>query len=364
MLEVFYKDNKYDLFESIHVKRSLDSICGTFTLKTTLSTNIPFGRRSFITIKADGVIVMSGFIEKMDGSITSTTETITFSGRDLLGDLVDSSLPVDVSVTEGDISFPSLCTKVIDALGIKSKVRNLAGSLKPFDSEDVISTEFGGKAGEYLQSFARKRQVYLTSYGNGFLIIFSPPKSVAYSQKLTKDSLLSRSFTYSDIARYNKVVVGSEANFVTDEDVDLTDDTDRRSEATDKDVRSTRQLFITAEETMTDEEIESRAQEEINIRRGQAFKYSCTVPSHEYTIGTLVSVEDELSGVSGSFLIKEVEYSQSSAGLISTLTLCFPETYTGIAKRTTQNRSQLGFRPIGSSVGGLFGQNVEAPLRT
>jgi len=340
-LVVKYKGKSYDLFDSIGVQASLDNVCGQFTLTTSLNIGMPFGMRSFITIEADGRQILSGFIEKTDGSITNESAMVNFSGRDLLGDLVDSSIPEESSVTEGSISLDKLCQKVIDSLKIKSSVYNLAGTIEPFTQEDIASSEFGGKAGEFLQKFARKRQIFLTTYGNGQLVLFKPPTSVTYQDKLTVDSLLSRNFSYSDAERFNKIVSGAEIN-VAGGSQEPSKDNSSTSEAIDSEIRSTRFLQVQAEESMLGAELQGKAEEEINIRRARGFNYSCTVPSHQYRIGTLVKVDDELAGVRGTFLIKAVTYNQSDQGNTSELTLCYPETYSGTGKRTSKRKSKIG----------------------
>lgn len=363
MLTVEYKGAKYDRFNSIRVLSSLDNICGQFSFKTTLNLDIPFGRGSFIRIYADDRIILSGFIEKQSGNITKTSQDIEFSGRDFLGDLVDSAVPADISSIEGSIGLEELGNKVINGLKIKSSVRNLAGTIKPFSEEEITAIGYGGKAGSFLQKFARKRQIFLTTYGNGHLIYFRPPTSLGYSDKLTVDSMLSRSFTYDDTGRFAEIEVSTEDNFsssvVEQLQNPIEEGVERKATSKDSNVRPTRFLQIQAEEYMNDEELKNRADEEINIRRARAFTYTCTVPSHKYSIGRLIKVEDELSGVTGVFLIRSVEYLSDMNGNVSRLTLTFPEAYSGTGKRTTEKKSKIGESSLAI---GLFGRDFEEPI--
>lgn len=350
MIDVQFGGSSWELFDSITVNTSLDNLCGTFELETTLKTDNPFDRGDLMTIKTkpdsgEPLNLLKGYVERAKGSITKQSAMVTYSGRDLLGDLVDSSAPPEIASTEGGISFPELCSKVIKGLGIDAEVINQAGKIKPFSEKDIAAVGFGGKAGAFLQSFARRRQLFLNTDGLGNLVIFKPPESLGYEEKLTKDSLLSRDFEYSDVDRYNKIEVGSEDNFAQKTVSDPESAVDRRSMFKDAEVRPTRQLQIQVEESMTDEELEGKAQEEVNIRRARAFQFSCTVPSHRYEKGKLIRVEDELSGVYGTLLIRAVTYSQKKAsegGNTSRLTLCFPETYSGVGERTTKRKSKIG----------------------
>lgn len=352
MLDVLFNGASQLLFDEITVNTSLDDICGTFTLTTTLKPSSPIGRGSLLEIKAssDDVFfeplnLVKGFIEQTKGDITAESATVSYSGRDILGDLVDSSVPPEVSLTKGGISLPELCTKVIRGLGISAKVINQAGTISPFSEKDMKAVGFGGQAGAFLQSFARKRGLFLNTDGQGNLVIFSPPEDITYEEKLTQDSMLERDFSYSDVDRFNKIEVGSEDNFAQKEVVDPDSAIDRRSMFLDAEVRETRYLQIQAEESMSDAELERKAQEEVNIRRARAFTFQCKVPSHKYEKGKKIRVEDDLSGVFGVFLIRAVSYTQGLEGKTSRLTLCFPETYTAVGKRITTKKSKIGVQP-------------------
>lgn len=356
MLSVKYKGRTYENFDSIDVTTSIDDMCGTFSFKTTLNPDLPFGKGSFISVYSNGKPLCSGFIEKVSGSISEGDASVTFSGRDLLGDLVDSSVVGTASQVEGAIALPELCRRYLDALGIKAQVENLAGTIEPFDKQDITAVEFGAKAGETLQSFARKRQLFITSFGDGRLYIFKPPTKVSYP-KLTVDDLLDRTFSFDDTNRFYKIDIGSEDNAsakdtgIIDAVLNLasgvSDSTEqanpisRVSSVFDKSIRKTRYLQVTAEESMSDEELKQKAYEESDVRRTDGFSYSVTVPTHIYRTGTLISIEDKQAGVSGVFLIKSISYSTSDSGNTSNLTLCYPESYQAVKDRTSENKSKM-----------------------
>jgi prophage tail gpP-like protein len=357
MLSVIHKGKEYILLQDLTVNTSLDNLCGSFGFKTTLNKKIPFGQRSFISMKADNKIVCSGYIEKLNGNITDSAQEISYSGRDLLGDLVDSSVLGSASMVEGAITLPDLCKRYIDSLGIKADVINLAGDIKAFDKNDITAVEFGAKAGETLQAFARKRQLFLTTFGDGNLVIFKPPTSPSY-KKLVVDSLMERSFSFDDTNRFYKIDIGSEDN-ASAQDVGIAetianlansisgDSTEsnpvsRISTVIDEDIRKTRYLQVQAEESMNDAELQKKAFEESDVRRMRGFNYKVKVPSHEYRIGKIIPIEDDLAGVSGNFLIKDCSYTTGNSGNYSQLTVCYPESYQAVEERISRQRSKIG----------------------
>ena len=255
MITVKFRSKTYNLFDEISLNTSLDNLVGEFSLNTTLKNEFPFGLRDSIQIMVDGEALLSGFIEKSSGSVTNESTSIIMSGRDLLGDLVDSSVPDSVSVNDKAISLVGLCNKTIKALNIKSTVVNKAGTLASFTEKEIEAIGFGGKAAEFLQSFARKRNVFLITEGDGNLVIFTPPKKLSHEEKLTIDSMLPRDFSYDDSQRYNIVRVASQDNNAASDDADLDDGVSRTQSSQDTDIRASRYLEISGEESMSNAEL-------------------------------------------------------------------------------------------------------------
>jgi prophage tail gpP-like protein len=319
-----------------------------------------------ISIEADGVTILSGFIEGVSGSIDSSTANITFSGRDLTGDLVDSSVPKNVSSIVGGITLAELCSTVVSALGLNLTIVDKVPFTRPFSDTDITAIGFGGSAGSFLQNFARKRQIVLTTFGNKDLVLYHPgiPSEILY--QLDENSLLKRDFAYTTKDRFNKIEVGSEDNFAQEDYEALDSAISRTGSFLDSSIRSTRYLQIQAEESMTDSELQSRAEEEVNIRRASGLSYSCTVPSHKYLKGDFIFLRDSLSGVRGVFLIRSVEYISTKSADLSNLVLTFPETYSAVGERTTKRKSKMAEDVGGytSDIAGVNGIGVGTVLRS
>jgi prophage tail gpP-like protein len=164
--------------------------------------------------------------------------------------------------------------------------------------------------------------------------------------------MLRRDFEYTDKDRFSKIIVGSEDNFAGGDITSNMNDTgvNRQGEAVDPGIRSTRILQFQAEQSMNDAELKGRAEEDINIRRARGFRYQCTVPSHKYSIGKLIRVQDDVANISGVFLIRAVTYVSGSTGNTSQLTLCYPETYSGVGKRVSEKKSKMDEPPFAQPI--------------
>ena len=81
----------------------------------------------------------------------------------------------------------------------------------------------------------------------------------------------------------------------------------------------------------------------------------------------MISVDDDLSGVEGNFLIKKVVYKSSKEGNTSDLTLCFPETYDALGVRVTKRKSKIKVEELPEEVvepvGGIDGWTFRDSIR-
>jgi prophage tail gpP-like protein len=254
------------------------------------------------------------------------SHSLIISGRDNIQDLIDSSVPDSAKVTEGPISLKKLCERVINSLPVPPaiKVIEKVFGLLDFTEDELESAGSAEKCMEYLVNFARKRQVYLVPDGSGNLLIFRPDTSNKASEPLinrigSSTNNVKKSFvTRSQQNRFRKILCRSQDNFGVDPFADSDGEgTDRNDKAEDGQIRATRYLEIQAEETMTKEECEERAKEEVNIRRAMGQPYTAIVAGNSQSDGTVwdfgqfVQIDDEVKGVTGEHLIKSVEYSVS-----------------------------------------------------
>lgn len=338
MIEVAINGTPYKLFKEAVLSRSIDNASGSFKIFTSSNApeTFPFNRGDVISISVDGVSKLYGFIDEINVVGDIESHTVEMSGRDNTCDLIDSSVPDAAKVIEEQISLKAMCEKVISALGIKMKVVDNSGQTNIFTEDDLQAAESGDGAMAYLQSYSRKKQVFLIPSGDGDLIIYRPGNDVAttdliHSYNDNKNNVKSYRLKQSQQARFNKYYVRSSDNIGFDDDADYgVDGTKRTGIVTDDSIRAGRYLEIVAEETMDDATCLERAKEEANVRRARSTSYLCVVAGHSqadgtpWDIGQTVTVNDEIVNVKGSFIIREVEYSVSSDSGTQTSIVCAP----------------------------------------
>ena len=353
--EIRINGTPFALWKSATVQRSIDSNAGAFRFSNSTQSPIgsyPVKTGDFVEILINGYRKIAGFVDEISGSQSTTGHTIDVSGRDNTQDLIDSSVPDAAKVSEGPISLKALIEKVISAIGASISVSSNVTGMDQFSSDELQAAGSGNTCMEYLVSFARKRQVYLVPDGAGGLIIYRPDTSnQAASPLIHKDgeqnnNVVSYSFQQSQQGRFNQYLCRSQDNFGFDALAEyFGGGTDRNSPAIDDQIRATRYLEFQAEESMDAPTCSERAAEEANIRRAVGTTYTVSVPGAAQSDGTLwdfgqfVYVDDSYAGITGTYLIKTVEYAiDTTGGTRTQLTMVPPDAYQVTAEPGPENR--------------------------
>lgn len=359
IFEVRVNGSKFSLWESVSVSRSIDNLCGTFSISTSNKpSSYPVKLGDVIQILINNVIVLTGFVEQFSGSGDLQSDQITLSGRDLTADIVDSSLPEQAKNIEGAVTLQNLCEAVIGGLGISIAIIDESGGIAAFSEDDLQAGQSGGNAFQYLESFARKRQVYLQTSSEGDLVIFRPGNERAASSLTHKlnevnNNVKSWNVNLSSSQRFGTYVCRSQDNVGFNFESDYSGDgNNRNGEAVDQDIRATRYLELIAEETMTDKDCVQRAKEESNLRRAKSLEYTATVAGAEqidgslWELGKLVKIDDEFANVRGIFLIKSIGYNHSLAGTETQIVVAQPDAYNvkDIISKNVSRKAKIGER--------------------
>lgn len=341
MFEISVNGKIFRNWKTATVTRTIDENTGKFRFSSSNVTpvNYPVRAGDLIQILINGQVRLTGFCDTLESSVEDGTDTITVQGRDNTADLIDSSMPDSVKSIEGPLSMVGLCEKVIEALGANIPVISNIPDLKEFGELEFFNADAGKNCIVYLTDFARKRQVYLIPNGDGSLEIFRPaeviqPGILINVKNGSENNIISSTVRFDHSQRFGKYSARSQDNFGADPDADYEFGVDRKGEAVDDQIRSSRFLEIQSEESMDDTETKDRAVEELNIRRARATQYTAVVQGVErangilWDIGQLTKINDEFSGMVGIFIVRSIEYTVDiSGGTTTKLTFAPPEAY-------------------------------------
>lgn len=349
----------YTNFDSVAVFRSMETVSGAFSFSSSANNDnlFPVKKGDAVQVIVDGIQVINGHVERVSVNYSDSDHKITITGRDKLGDLIDSSVFGTKEFT-GNISLVDVARNILQGIGLTGvDVIDQTGGVRPFDETDITSAEVGQNAFEFLELYARKRQVLLTTDGIGNLVL-ARASTVVFPGKLrnvvdsNENNIIDATLDTDDTQRFYKYVAQSQLN-PYDLDIGAADVSSQNGQATDSAIRKSRILEFNAEESQDSFTGEDRAKWESNIRRARSISYSPRVQGHNvsgkiWTPNTLVEIEDQFSDINATMLIRALSYEQSiDRGSTTRLDLTYKDAYTlqaeQDAREATTNNQGFGF---------------------
>jgi len=360
----------YDGFKEVYIRRSLDTVSGFFRLIVNSHdvSKFPLKMGQTCEIFIDNNQVINGFIEKIDviyGAYQGSQDhNLIIEGRDKTSDLVDSTLDGEFTYN-GSTSLVTIISDVISKIGISGvNVINNVPDLESYNDDYIVSSSVGDNAFEFLERYARLREVLLTSDGQGNILITraadgNPTSSLINTKELGNvGNIISARMVYDNTKRYSKYTAFSQAqisslNYFASNTNDLTDIS---GQSIDEGIRGSRLYNFINENNATREECEKRAKWERNSRISPSKVYVPTVFGFRdgdsntlWSPNKIVRVQDEFANMSSDLLLNVVEFSQGlTAGSKTTLTLIDKDSYsTKIAISRSEEQSRLEGRDFG-----------------
>jgi len=349
-------------FDRIAVFRSMEAVSGSFSFSSTANASslFPLKKGDSVKIMVDGSQVVDGYIEKLAVSYSSNEHTITATGRDKLADLIDSTVSGDKEFT-GKISLVEIAESILNGLLLSDiKVIDQTGGVRKFEETDITSAEVGKNAFEFLELYARKRQVLLSTDGSGNLLLQRAstttfPGTIKNTvESIEGNNIISATLESNDADRFHTYITQSQLNpFSLDEETSPEDISSQNGRATDGAIRQSRVLEINAEESSDDFTSTERAKWESNIRRARSLSYKPKIQGHSvegqvWKPNVLAKVEDVFADIQATMLVRSVTLEQSvSEGSTTTLDMTYRDAYTLQAEQNQRDantdKTSFGF---------------------
>lgn len=369
----------YQGFDAVKTFRSVETVSGNFGFQTSakLEDTFPIRSGQACVIKVDKIPVITGFVENVSVTYDSGSHNIQIEGRDRTCDLIDSAIGPG-SEFSGPITFEELCKLTLSRMGLTNiKVINNVDDLDPFSGSELVSAEVDKKGFEFLESYARQRQVFLTTDGLGNLVITRGSDIIALTsiQNIigsNNNNILSGSYSDNRSERYNRYEILSQKSPAS---ISFGDDFDSGSEqnnetisnqsgsSIDDEIRATRNLYMKLEEAGDSKTGIDRADWESTSRRVKGKKYSVTVQGFYQDLkqtklwvpNELVNVSDDFADIRSQMLIWSVEYNYSvSEGSTTTLELSPPDALQLLSLDPKKRKKHKKLAPVGIKWGEDF----------
>lgn len=354
---------KYEGFTEISVNSSLENFCSSFSFATTLKEKLSIvgsntGKfandiklQNKVKVYIDDIKILTGYIESLDLDYNSQSHNIVYSGRDIGGDMVDSSI---IQASYKQRNFAILTQIVLSKNGFTNvKVINKAGLLL-LEPTEVIKTEDGEKVFDFLDRYAKKLQVIIKINRDGDLEIVREDDSVVKNMLInnrTKDNnILSAELQLTTKDRFNVINVFSQANNRKHTSTSIS----QKGTAKDSAIRSTRRISLNMSTASQSKTLSALAQWNVNVRRAKGSRYTCKVVDFYserienilvFELGfnkiwqpnTLVDIVDEVAQIEGTFLIQGVQFNQTVNGSFTTLSIVERGSFTDSAPNLFTN---------------------------
>lgn len=360
MINVQLNGVDFKNFDRVAVFRSMEDVSGAFSFSSTANAEnlFPIKKGDAVKIIVDGTQVIDGFVEKLAVSYGPGEHTITVTGRDKLADLIDSTVTGDKEFT-GKVSLVEIAESILNGLSLSEiKVIDETDGIDPFEETEITSAEVGKNAFEFLELYARKRQVLLSTDGAGNLLMqrastnFFPGTIRNTKPDNPQNNVKSATLESDDTSRFNQYIAQSQLNpFSLDAGTTPEQISGQDGTAKDGAIRSTRILEFNAEESSDDFTSTERAKWESNIRRARSLSYKPKLQGHSigdevWKPNVLVKVVDDFCDIQATMLVRSVTYEQTLGdGSTTTLDLTYRDAYTLQAEqgRREANTDNTGF---------------------
>lgn len=319
----------YTFWENASLTRSMETIAGAFSFQAVVSevSGFPIRRGAPVRVLVNGVPCLTGFIDRLEIGGTPEDHRLTVQGRDRTADIVDSTLPGGFTIAGGS-TLEAIITKVLNYLNYDGRVINLVPGLKAFSANEVAVAAIGDGAFAFLEKYARKRQVLLTTDGLGNIVIARASDSVVPVVLLNRygqpgNNIEESSVSYDETGVFSSYRVWSQANpaaAATGGETQPAKATVNISgKSTDTSVRSSRIMNVRPKGSLSASECTERAAWEQAARRARSFNYSVTVSGFGHGGGVwvpnrLVMVDDDFTDVRACLRIKDLTFALDGNG--------------------------------------------------
>lgn len=354
MLLLEINGSVYENATSIRVYRSLYNFLGQFDAYTTANENdaLPVKVGDVVRVLADRSPIFNGYIESIGVRYDNGSHEISISGRDKTCDVLDSTV-FGQKTYKGAINLKSVAEKVLLNNGISgiSVLDQSLTNVYDFKSGERIQAEVGQTIYEFLDKYARKIQVVMTTNEDGNIVFYRGSAEDSGLNLKFGENILSASFSKKNSDRFNKYIARSQLDPLSNQSLSADDIVNQTGQtAVDSEIRQGRILEFNTEEEMNNDLSFDRAAFEANIRRANSINYSCVVQGHSvngsiFKVNSLAYVSDDFCKIASKMLIHSVEYSYSlGSGSRTKLEMTYKDAFTLDAqqKQRDQARQSVG----------------------
>lgn len=317
----------------IRITRSLEQMSGEFELGVTqtlgtlddFANGLREGQRC--QVLAFGQVVIDGYLERVDASISATDHTVSVSGRDVTCDLIDSAAQLDKQEL-ANVTIKQAALALLKPFNISVSCPKEGKPFKKF------AVNHGETVFSVLNAHAKQRGMLLYTLGDGVLHIGQPVhEDIDYSLKEGRN-ILSASASHDTSQQFHTYIIKGQGKGKGKTKVS--------AKAIDSTQRPARVTMINAErnDESSLNDLGERAAWEARRRKAKGrraqvklrdWRWKVEQVRQLWNVGQRVYLDAPRLRYQEHMLITSVTYSiTESEGLVSELTLSDPVAYESI----------------------------------
>jgi len=343
MLELQINGSIFGGFTSARVNKTMKSLCGEFeftaggdlTYSKLEELGLVITKDSIVEILADGIKIMTAYIEKQSISYSEDNYYISLSGREITCDIVDCR--ISASFTKTAITdFVTLVSNVFNNENLNYKIVNnaLTSSTSTYLTTDFQIASTGESVIDFLNRYGMKKYiVLLTDEDGNFLISNSGQnKSDISSYKLRnkiglENNIWKASINYDRSQLYNLYTYQSIPNYADVSDQGQT--SSQQSNVTytskaDNNIRTGRNYLEVESEFYSVSKLKERVAWKLQTQIANSRQYNVTLDGHSFIDDSgnkviikpnqLINIIDETCNINEEMLVNDVIYNMSEDG--------------------------------------------------
>jgi len=332
-IKLFVGGKIYDGWLAFTVVRSLEAPAGTFNL--TVSDKWPGQLKPWPIAPGDackldlgGETLVEGWVDETNYSLSGEDRSLTVTGRDKTGDLVDCSY-VEKPNQWQNADIQTIASALAQPFGIKVTVEGQADSIKNFKVEP------GETAFEAIARLCKLKGL-LAFPGPGGNLTLAPAGNQSLGLTLKESDCISLSVKHSQAERYSDYLVkGQRPTIEAGRDAaQAKRDNQTMDKANDPGVKRYRPLLILSEGPGA--EARERALWEASTRAGRGLELEIVLPFYGpqgltgplWPLNRLLSISSPALSLDRELLISQTQFDYSGdGGHITTLTLTRPDAF-------------------------------------
>ena len=330
----------YSGWKEVSFGRSLKTLCGGFTVSLTdkwlgQSKPWPILPGDKCTFLIDDDEELSGYVDDFNPSFDESARTLSVTGRDITGDVVDCS--VENPTTYRNVKLDRLVELIAKPFGISVTAAVDVG--KPFPSWTIGP---GENAFDAIDKAARERGVIAITDNKGGILLTRAGTKKCSTALVQGQNATSGSGMFSMKDRFSLYTVTSQTTGVDEDSPDTA--MGIKESAVDEGVPRYRPLCLSAESQTDALAARNRVRWEATRRAGEGSSATVNVPGFRqkdgrlWRINELVMVKVPWLGIeSAELLITGIGMRKSGEGTVTTIEIMLPQAFQLLEKVSAQD---------------------------